>query len=802
MAAYVSPPLRILNHFVSLRCIVLLLLLIGTAPHVGSAQAADLATWRHCMQLADPALSSTACSQIIDAAKETPDNLAYAYLYRARTDAYCSRRDPAASDFKDALKRDPTLVHAWYGLGELAMAKEDYSGAVEAFTKAIEANGEDADIGRFAADSPGLFRYEPLRARGFARYKQDDLTQALADYDAAIKACPTCSEPYRNRGVVFARQHQLDKAFADFNHAIALNPRAPQGFFIRGFVQTRMQKFADAIVNFSEALRVHPNGHASLRARADAYAKLGKTKEADEDRKRADAVEAESKDDRRASCGKGGPESSAEDTEAEADASAPSATTTEAGMLDGAALTALVSGKKWRTQQGLWSVDLEFRRDHTFRQHSRDDTQGGKLQLTADGAWFVGRDQLCLYTNFNLCLGARRANGVVTFTRGDGTIEFTGLEAKFQAISLDNSSAPIAEYPLDEQFHAAPPGAAKGPKTLLYNLERVAEPPKTDKWVEEYLITQLRDAEGWDVVDADVPHSLDAQYMVRGTASGFAAAAHVARRIKEFKVKGYQRIFVSGQFVGGWAALALSTQPKLPLDGVLLFSPLCCAPRLSDETDAPTKDFINNKLYFEQLIAHDAYPTAAILFNGDEWDPGGRGEITGEALKRNNVASLLINKPEGFSGENSMWLPMFDLLYRDCIVAFLGAPKSMQCAQRPLAKADFRAIFTARQLPDMRFRLVDPTTLVGRKFASYPTPQTYTIVSPTSTVLISHEAGERTIASSFRDGRYCLRQRVRYQWPVDTDEHCYVIVKWSDSEMLLFDEKGKAVSQWWVEKHD
>ena len=83
MAAYVSPPLQILNLFVSLLCIVLLLLLIGASPYVGSARAADLATWRHCMQLADPALSSTACSQIIDAAKETPDNLAYAYLYRA-----------------------------------------------------------------------------------------------------------------------------------------------------------------------------------------------------------------------------------------------------------------------------------------------------------------------------------------------------------------------------------------------------------------------------------------------------------------------------------------------------------------------------------------------------------------------------------------------------------------------------------------------------------------------------------------------------------------------------------------------
>jgi len=275
MTARVSTAVWTPRAFSSLRWGIFFLVQ-GMVLDVGSALAADLATWRHCMQLINPALSATACSSIIDAGKETPDNLAYAYLYRARAGAYCFRKEQAIGDFQAALQRDATLVHAWYGLGQLAMDAQDYAGAEEAFTKAISSNGEDADVDKYAADSPGTFRSEPFRARGFARFKKGALQPALPDYAAAIKACPTCSTVYRNRGILFATQHKPDDAFADFNRAIALNTRAVQGFFVRGFILTRMQKFDQAIPNFTEAIRLNPNSRAAYRARSDAYAKLGK----------------------------------------------------------------------------------------------------------------------------------------------------------------------------------------------------------------------------------------------------------------------------------------------------------------------------------------------------------------------------------------------------------------------------------------------------------------------------------------------------------------------------------------------
>jgi tetratricopeptide (TPR) repeat protein/pimeloyl-ACP methyl ester carboxylesterase len=765
----------------------------------GRAHAAGFDAWRHCMQLSNEALSETACSTIIDAPKESDDNLAYAYLYRARAEASCFRKGPAITDFTAALQRDPTLVHPWYGLGQLAMTSQDYVGAEQAFGKAIEAKGEDADIDRFTPGSPGIFRYEPLRARGYARYKKGDMAGALVDLTAAIKICPTCATPYQNRGVVLAHERQIEEAFADFNRAIALNPRAVLGFYLRGFVLARMQKYDQAIANFSEAVRLSPVARGSYRARADAYTKLGKTKEAEEDIRRADAIDTEVKNKRRANCGAADPDAEAGTSEDEAETAAPPADPT---ALNDAALTALLSGKKWPAKQGIWSVEAEFRYDGTFRQRASDTSQNGKLQVTTDGGWVISQGRLCLFTNALICMTGRSANGTLTLTRSDGTIEYSGPDAKLQSISLDNATAPIKEYPLDEKFVAAPQAAAgspnKAPKTLLYYIHGLPISPRMHNPALPYFVEQIRKVEGWDVIDADFPLRIDTQYMVRDTASTFAAAAHVARRIKELKAKGYQRIFVAGQMMGGWAALALSTEEKLPLDGILMIAPACCSPRTSEETGDPSPDFQNNNLYYEQLIKHDRYPTVAVFFANDAFDPGGRGEATTKALGENKLASLVIDKPQGFSGEGAVWLPVFDYSYRQCITAFLKAPSTTQCPPRKIASADFRTTFFAKQITDLKSRIVDPASLVGKEFAAYPSGEILTIASADSTILKSAEAGERTVPSAFRDGKFCVRQKVRFRRPINTDEHCYIIVKWSDRELFLMNPQASRVIHWAV----
>ena len=61
-------------------------------------------------------------------------------------------------------------------------------------------------------------------------------------------------------------------------------------------------------------------------------------------------------------------------------------------------------------------------------------------------------------------------------------------------------------------------------------------------------------------------------------------------------------------------------------------------------------EFANNGLLFDQLVARVRYPTAAIFFAEDEFEPGDRGTNAVKTLTEHHVANLIIDHPSGFAG--------------------------------------------------------------------------------------------------------------------------------------------------------
>jgi hypothetical protein len=242
----------------------------------------------------------------------------------------------------------------------------------------------------------------------------------------------------------------------------------------------------------------------------------------------------------------------------------------------------------------------------------------------------------------------------------------------------------------------------------------------------------------------------------------------------------------------------LSTQPNLPLDGVILEVPAFAWG--FDGANPVDKDFTLNKLYFDQLIQRVVYPTVAIFFQGDEFEPADRGAGAIEALTQHGIANLIIDHPPGFTGHGAAWFPLFDYEYRDCIVAFLQAPKTTQCARRPISGNDFRTELTAAQLGDWHARTATMPDLIGRNFVVYPDGQLLTIMSADKTRVQSYALGQTIETSSFDDGIYCIHPSVKYLQPGGTDESCATLVKWSDREMLALDRQSGSVVQWWVEQ--
>jgi tetratricopeptide (TPR) repeat protein/pimeloyl-ACP methyl ester carboxylesterase len=754
------------------------------------AGAATIYAWARCMGLAGrPAVAIGSCSAIIASGKETPDNLPYAYLFRGRAHASCQEGDLAAKDFTAALQGAPDLAHAHFWLGEIYKTREDWPRAAEEFGKAAASNAEDADSDSFTADSLGQFRADPLTEHGFALSKQGDVRQALAAFAAASVACPTCSAPYRDKALVLAAAGRYADAEAADDQAIARNPRSAAAFLARGILRARMSRDDQAIAYYSEAIRVYPDYDIPYKARARAYARLGMAKEAADDDRRAVLLQETLERKRKTAC------------DAEAPASAPAGAggadkAAAAATLDGAALTALFSGKTWQARQGIWQADLEFRADGSFRQRSKDQTEGSTLAVKADGAWGIADDELCIFTGVALCLRGHVEGGTVSLTRSeDGVLEYSGEAARLKDSGADMASSPIAELPLDEQFLPGTRGAAQGGKTLLYYIHGFDGVARGHSPVRQYFLARMQEAEGWDVIDADYPRRTDGEVM-RFEASTFGAASYVARRLAELKRQGYDRIIVGGQSWGGWISLVLSTERNLPLDGVILEVP-AFAMGFGEAKDG---DFVLNKLYFDERIKRTRYPTVAIFFTGDFGETADRGMNAVETLTAHGVPNLVIDHPPGFNGHGAAWFPVFDYEFRDCIVSFLLAPKTAQCEPVEPSDGDFRTIFAAAQLKGRAGQAVSPSELIGKRFAVYPNGDVQTIVSAARTKVEGYGMGETEDASAFRDGLYCITPRVKFRQPAGTDETCVSLVRWSPREVLALDRTSGNVVQWWVEQ--
>jgi hypothetical protein len=74
----------------------------------------------------------------------------------------------------------------------------------------------------------------------------------------------------------------------------------------------------------------------------------------------------------------------------------------------------------------------------------------------------------------------------------------------------------------------------------------------------------------------------------------------------------------------------------------------------------------------------------------------------------------------------------------------------------------------------------------------------YQIVSGDQTDVKGYGIGESLESSIFRGDTYCVRARVKYSQPEDTDEVCERLIKWSEDELIGLDPKSGHVLQWWV----
>jgi len=168
------------------------------------------------------------------------------------------------SDRADALQ-----AYAVYGYrGNARYYQQNLTGAIADFDEFIRINPNDA-----------IAYYN----RGNARGDSGDLAGALADYDAALLLDPDDPLIYYNRGVERYRSGDMEGALADYNETIRLNPEARYAYTNRAFVRQNLGDWEGALADFDMAVQLDPNEGYGYLNRGNTRFQLGDVEGATQD---------------------------------------------------------------------------------------------------------------------------------------------------------------------------------------------------------------------------------------------------------------------------------------------------------------------------------------------------------------------------------------------------------------------------------------------------------------------------------------------------------------------------------------
>lgn len=120
--------------------------------------------------------------------------------------------------------------------------------------------------------------------RALARYHQDNLRGAMADYDLALDLDKNSFLAHYNRGLLRAQVGDDNRAIEDFDFVIAQEPDNTIAVFNRALLRQKTGDYQGAEEDLTTVLDVYPDFLYGYECRADVRQRLGKRKQSEEDR--------------------------------------------------------------------------------------------------------------------------------------------------------------------------------------------------------------------------------------------------------------------------------------------------------------------------------------------------------------------------------------------------------------------------------------------------------------------------------------------------------------------------------------
>jgi tetratricopeptide (TPR) repeat protein/predicted aspartyl protease len=188
------------------------------------------------------------------ALKLKPDDLP---ALLARADLHASRHEQAAliADLNAADRIASRGSEAHMRMGDLYASAGAYPAAIAQYTTWIDAHGRD-DVRSARA----------LNARCWTRAVWgQELGQALADCDLALKLHPDDASYLDSRGLVRLRRGEYDLAIADYTRALKLQPNIAWSHYGRGVAELRKGRTDEGQADIDTALKLQPHIAAEAR---------------------------------------------------------------------------------------------------------------------------------------------------------------------------------------------------------------------------------------------------------------------------------------------------------------------------------------------------------------------------------------------------------------------------------------------------------------------------------------------------------------------------------------------------------
>src|SRR6266566_5210695 len=174
------------------------------------------------------------------------------------------RFDEAGEQFRIALRMDPTVEKAHYGLGHVLLAESKLN---EAAGEMEEALRQDPRNGEFHSDY------------GYVLERLGRKDEAIAEYERGTQLNPKSGKVHYNYAMFLALNGKLDQAIAEFQMVLRHNPNHPEAHYHLGLALFAKGDLEGAKIHYLETARLDQKApvHNNLGV---VYMRLGQTSEA------------------------------------------------------------------------------------------------------------------------------------------------------------------------------------------------------------------------------------------------------------------------------------------------------------------------------------------------------------------------------------------------------------------------------------------------------------------------------------------------------------------------------------------